>query len=100
MPAFASASGLTSTSACGRLKAAVAHKESPRHGPSEYRCDLAPNEGQGRYFVFALRSKYPAPPGAGQNWVGSSLVGWFAVSRSAGTVFNWDVGAEALGNKL
>ena len=99
-PAFASASGLTSTSACGHLKAAVAHKESPPHDPNEYRCELEPREGQGRYFVFALRSNYSAPPGAGPDWVGSSLVGWFAVSRSTATVFNWDVGDEVLGHKL
>jgi hypothetical protein len=78
----------------------VAHRQSPLHGINEYRCELETDEGNGHYFVFALRSNYPAPPGASPNWVGSSLVGWFAVSRSTGTVFNWDIAALALGQKL
>ena len=99
-PDLASASAISSSSACGLLKAAVAQSQSPRHGINEYRCELEADEGNGRYFVFALRTNYPAPPGAGPNWVGSSLVGWFAVSRSTGMVFNWDVSALALGQKL
>jgi len=99
-PVLASASAISSASACSRLKAAVAQRQSPRHGINEYRCELETDEGNGRYFVFALRSNYPASPGASPNWVGSSLVGWFAVSRSTGTVFNWDVAALALGQKL
>jgi len=100
VPALASAYAISSASACSRLKAAVAQRQSPRHGINEYRCELEADEGNGRYFVFALRSNYPAPPGASPNWVGSSLVGWFAVSRSTGALFNWDVATLALGKKL
>ena len=99
-PALASVSAISSASACSLLKAAVAQRQSPRHGINEYRCELEADEGNGRYFVFALRSSYPALPGASLNWVGSSLVGWFAVSRSTGALFNWDVATLALGKKL
>ena len=99
-PVLASGPAISHASACARLKAAVAQQQSPRHGASEYRCELAVGEGRGRYFVFALRAKHPSPPGAHPDWVGSSLVGWFAVSRSTGTVFEWDAAALAPGQRL
>ena len=100
MPMLACASEISSASACRRLKATVAERQSPRYGINEYHCELAKGEGHGRYFVFALRSNHPAPPGAPLDWAGSSLVGWFAVSRANGAVFEWDLAAVAPGPKL
>jgi hypothetical protein len=91
---------LASEQACNHLKVVVADQRSPSHGPAEYRCDLDPTEGSGHYYVFALRSNFPAPPGSGPDWVGSALVDWFAVSKNSGEVFEWDVGAEASGKRI
>ncbi|MDR3414588.1 MAG: hypothetical protein P4L83_00245 [Nevskia sp.] len=98
--ASAGGHGLTSEQGCNRLKAVIARQRSAPHGAAEYRCDLDPTEGASRYYVFALRSNFPAPPGAGPDWVGSALVDWFAVSKSSGEISEWDVGEEAIGKKV
>lgn len=88
---------LSSSDACDRLRHAIATLHSAPHGSREYRCDLDPGEGAGHFYVFALRSNFPAPPGSDPNWTGSALVGWFAVSRESGEVYEWDVGEESKG---
>ncbi len=101
--AFARSPRLSSEAACAHIKSRVAQLESAPHGPDEYHCELTHegSEGSGRYYyVFGLYSNYPAPPGAGPDWVGSSIVGWYAVSRSTGKLYRWDVGAEAIEGKL
>jgi hypothetical protein len=102
-PAFANPPRLSSKIACERIKSRVAILESAAHGPNEYHCELTKegSGGSGRdYYVFGLYSNFPAPPGAGPDWVGSSIVGWYAVSRSTGKLYRWDVGAEVIERKL
>lgn len=94
------ASTLSSKTACTKLKGLVALTYAAPHGPSEYHCELDNSEGSGRYYVFGLYSNYPAPPNAGPDWVGSSIVGWFAVSKSTGKVFNWDNPDLGLGQEF
>lgn len=81
---------LTMQAACERVRLVVSKQLSADHGADEYRCE---GEAQGPkgYYVFALRSNYPAPKGAGPGWVGSALVGWYAVRASDGQVRDWDV---------
>ena len=94
------ASTLSSESACMKLGTLVARTYSARHGPNEYRCELDTSEHIDGYYVFGLYSKYPAPQGAGPDWVGSSIVGWFAVSKITGRVFNWDSPNLGLGKEF
>lgn len=101
--AIAKPSWLSRESACARIKIQVAKLQSAAHGPSEYRCELTSegSDGSGRnYYVFALYSNYPAPPGSDPDWVGSSIVGWYAASRTTGKLYRWDVGASAIEGKL
>jgi len=96
-------SGLSSDRACLRLKIRVAQLLSAPHGVGEYRCELTKEgaDGVGRsYYVFGLYSYYPAPPGSDPDWIGSSIVGWYAVSRATGQLYRWDVGAENIQGKL
>jgi hypothetical protein len=87
---------LTMQSACDRLRADISKQLGASHGADEYRCEDAA-KGPNGYYVFALRSNYPAPRGAESNWVGSGLVGWYAVRVSDGQVRDWDVANLKLG---
>ena len=91
---------LSASQACDQLKQVIANARSAPHGSKEYHCERDPAEGGGRYYVFALRSNFPSPAKASSDWVGSALVGWFAVSKESGDVYEWDVGNDALGKKL
>jgi hypothetical protein len=81
---------LTMQSACGRLRTVISKRLGASHGPDQYRCEDAAT-GVNGYYVFALRSNYPAPKGAAPDWVGSGLVGWYAVRVTDGQVQDWDV---------
>jgi hypothetical protein len=83
--------------ACDQLRGVVSKQLSASHGPGEYRCDEDKPGALDGYYVFALRSNYPAPKGAGPDWVGSGLVGWYAVRISDGQVRDWDVANLRLG---
>ena len=100
--AIVSAAGhkLSRDDACNRLKRIVATEQSAPHGQAEYRCEPDAEEGAGRYYVFALRSNFPAPRNAGRGLVGSALVGWYAVSSESGEIYEWDVGEEVVGRRL
>jgi hypothetical protein len=54
-----------------------------------YWCDASPESPEN--YVLALRY-YPEP----QELVGSTLIGWYAVSKSDGSVFNYDITNEEL----
>lgn len=100
---FGATPRISSATACARLKNRVAQLNSAAHGLNEYRCELTKEgkHGPGRpYYVIALYSNFPAPPGAGPDWIGSSIVGWYAVSRSTGKLYRWDVGAIAIEGTL
>lgn len=96
----AEASTLSSEAACLKLRRVVARTYSAPHGAGEYHCELDTSEHVHGYYVFGLHSNFPAPPGAGPDWVGSSIVGWFAVSKSTGKVFNWDLPDLGLGQEF
>jgi hypothetical protein len=94
---------LSSESACAKIKNRVAQLQSAAHGSDEYHCELTHegSKGSGRhYYVFGLYSNFPAPPDSNSDWIGSSIVGWFAVSRSTGKLYRWDVGAVAIEGDL
>jgi len=63
----------------------------PKH-PDEFFCQS--HASLAEYYVFSLRSRSPTPPGAGPDWVGSNLVGWFGVRRRDGAVMEWDIADE------
>jgi hypothetical protein len=95
-PGFAMAARVTSDAeACAVLMKAVPGHVQLRSAPSDYYCELR-NASQ-RYYVFAFRSRHPEPPGAGPDWVGSNLVGWFAVRRSDGAALEWNMAKDGPG---
>lgn len=86
----------TRKAACDHLRLAISKQLNASHGIDEYRCDDT-EAGLAGYYVFAIRSNYPAPKGAGPDWVGSALVGWYAVRQSDGQVRDWDVANQSIG---
>jgi len=66
-------------------------------GPArEWRCDiLSPKDQPKGYFVIGLRGVCYDPDGCG-----STLLGWYAVRRSDGSISEWDVGEDQLGKPL
>lgn len=93
-------SALTVQAACNHLRAVVAKQLGANHGAEEYRCEDGTTASVNGYYVFSLRSNYPAPKGAGTDWVGSGLVGWYAVRDSDGQVRDWDVANLRLGTVI
>lgn len=89
----------TMKTACEQLRTAISKRLGASHGADEYRCEDGQNRADG-YSVFALRSNYPAPNGARPDWVGSGLVGWYAIRVSDGQVREWDVANLRLGAAL
>jgi hypothetical protein len=73
--------------ACDILKSAAVLNHFAAHDvpPGTYRCDTSPPTSG--YYVIGLHYNYHAPPG----WVGSNLVGWYAVAQSDGKVYQWDI---------
>jgi hypothetical protein len=47
--------------------------------------------GYYQYGVYYAPDKWPP------DWVGSALLGWYAVRRSDGRVYEWDIAEDALG---
>lgn len=85
--------------ACDALRLLISKQLHASRGLDEYRCDDT-QPGPPGFYVFALRSNYPAPEGAPPNWVGSALIGWYAVRKTDGQVRDWDLGNEKLGNVI
>jgi hypothetical protein len=65
-------------------RAAITYHLSRRNLTGRYYCDSAGDSED--YFLLGLR--YHVKPDEG---VGSNLIGWFAVRKSDGKVFDWDV---------
>jgi hypothetical protein len=81
--------------ACNKaIRSVVKFVASEKH-KTEYYCSL--HEQSASYIVFRVNSRYPAPADAGADWVGSNLVGYFAVNRANGKVYNWDIAKDRLG---
>lgn len=78
--------------ACDHLRIVVAKQSAASYGADEYRCEDGTAAAAKGYYVFSLRSNYPAPKGAGPEWVGSSLVG-----MPDGQVRDWDMANFRLG---
>lgn len=96
LPGLAMAGRVVSEAeACAVLTKGVPEHVQLRNAPSDYYCEL--RNVSRRYYVFALRSGHPETPSAGPDWVGSNLVGWFAVRRSDGAALEWDMAKDAPG---
>ena len=80
---------------CARDGAAEHH--TPSDEPKQYYCE--PHTASSRYYVFAVRSRDPAPAND-PKWVGSSLVGWYAFRRKDGSVVEWNIADEGPGPVL
>jgi len=53
-------------------------------------CDRTPGTNR-TYFIFGLHSDRRC------DYICSSLVGWFAVERATGRVFDWDISEDVVG---
>ena len=80
-------------SACEILKAAALrhHFTTQPAPPGFYYC--AGWYKVPKYFVIGLHYSFHAPPG----WVGSNLVGWYAIRRTDGKIFEYDMATMAVG---
>jgi hypothetical protein len=71
--------------ACAVVRKAVARRDHlPETGPAGlgWFCDITPAKDS-RLFIIALRTSRPTPY--------DNLVGWYAVDRASGALFNWNV---------
>ncbi len=84
--------------ACNQAISSVKKFVAPPKHKHEYYCSL--HSEQNDYFVVRINSRYPAPTDTGPDWVGSNLVGYFAVSRHNGKVYNWDIAENKFGLAL
>jgi hypothetical protein len=84
--------------ACDQAIRSVGKYVAPAKHKHEYYCSL--HEQKAGYFVFRVSSRYPKPADAGLEWAGSNLLGYFAVSRANGNVYNWDIAEDKLGSML
>jgi hypothetical protein len=60
----------------------------------EYHCSA--DSANGKYFVLGLHYWFHAPKG----WAGSNLVGWYAVRKWDGHVYEWNMATEELGDPV
>jgi hypothetical protein len=93
---WASASQIE-TKLCEQALSAAIPKSSSQHADDYYCQDRSES---GPFVVFSIRAKHPAPEGAGADWVGSNLVGWYAICKSDRSVFEWDFANEKPGRAL
>lgn len=84
--------------ACNKAIRAVAKFIAPEKQKHEYYCSI--HRQSAGYFVFRVGSRFPVPADAGPAWVGSNLMGYFAVNRANGKVYNWDIAEDRLGSML
>lgn len=89
-PALAHETPAVPPGECARILAGVASRRLA--SASALRC--APHLRSALYTVVAVHSRAPAPEGSNAAWLGSSLVGYYALDRGNGTVHEWDVGED------
>jgi len=77
--------------ACDILKQTAAHFCSSQHKMIG-RCACDPVPGRPAYYVLGLHCSSGTP----REVIGSSLVGWYAVDKSDGAVFEWDINEDRL----
>ena len=94
---FASADAAMSRDRACEVVTTAAERHARANKPSQYYCE--PHTTSASYYVFAVRSSNP-PPAENPNWVGSSLVGWYALRRKDGAVVEWDIVDEVPGRVL
>lgn len=89
----------TQRSACAVLKTRTSGMVDQKlAGPvAEWSCDFVapPQYQQKTYFVMRLNGK-PCKP----NECGSNLLGWYAVRKSDGRAFEWNIAEDVLGKPL
>jgi len=95
---FGFAGSVSEQEACDILKQAGIqyHLAVYPASPGIYSCAYDSSLSKSDYFVFGLHYRYHAA--AGQ--VGSNLVGWYAVCRRDGRVFEYDIANLRLGSPL
>jgi hypothetical protein len=91
-------SAVTEDQACKALLRAVekAHLVTEPVPPGHPYCEPTKPRLPG-YYQFGL---HYAPDEWPKDWVGSDLLGWFAVRQSDGHVFAWDVAEDELGDPV
>ena len=89
-PALAQDAPAVPPDECARILAGVASRRHASAGT--LRC--APHLRSALYTVVAVHDRAPAPKGSDAAWLGSSLVGYYALDRGNGTVHEWDVGED------
>ena len=89
-PGVAMAGRITSeANACEVLTKAVPKHVQLLNTLGGYYCEL--HDVSRRYHVFVFGSRHSEQPGVSPGWVGSTLVGWFAVRCSDGIALEWDM---------
>lgn len=96
MPVVAMSTPVSKSEACELLKRAALrhHFATASSPPGHYYCDF--DSSSGGYFVVSLHYSYKAPVGT----FGSNLIGWYAVRRIDGKIFEWDVANMRLGHPV
>jgi len=84
--------------ACNRVVRALTKSLAATGNTHGYQCSL--HRESASYFVFRLTANIPMQDGGDKNWVGSNLMGYFAVNRKNGRVYYWDIAEERLGLAL
>jgi len=88
---------LTKADACNiLLKAAVKWHFAAKESPNSYYDCVSDGREHKHYFVFDLHYRSKTPTGNN----GSNLVGWYAVDRITGQLFEWDIANLKLGNVI
>jgi hypothetical protein len=70
----------------------IAQTAPPGHAYCESTTPRSPG-----FYQFGL---YYAPDVWPEDWIGSGLAGWYAVRRSDGRVFHWDIAEDELGEPV
>ena len=94
--AFARDRITTESHACTALKHALsaAHDQKIAGPESRWSCDFA-TIGPSPYFLIGLHGKPCEPNGC---W--SNLFGWYAIRKSDGRIYEWDMGLYAIGKLI
>jgi len=93
----AACSSISEPEACNKLLriAAEQHLVKETDPSGAYYCEPSGDNASDHYLI-GLHYRVVTPP----DWVGSDLVGWYAVRRSDGRVSEWDIAEGTLGKPV
>lgn len=92
---IAFAEPISADDACSRLL-----DYADRHGIKDVHADgfsCRAGEREGRYFIVDLHQAFKDGP---PEWVGSTLLGWYAVRIKDGAIFEYDMANESVGRRV